>query len=188
MKNRVCILFAFVFSCLFLYDVQAQENYEYLQSQSFGVGYFGDLYSHTGYLVFGEVALNKRENQLLAKVSFINYTYIGYTENYWLLPELVFRRNTNEPYYREFSIGAGVLHQAADSKMNDDNLEEFIENNSGYLLFAPSITARYGFNFDFKNGAALVPNIGIRVFYLHPFDDLWLLKSVVDLSLSYKLK
>jgi len=188
MKNRIFIMLVLVFSCLFIHKTQAQENYENLKSKSFGVGYFGDLYSHSGYLVFGEVTLNKRQNQLLAKVNFINYRYIGYTQNYWLLPELVFRRNTNEPYYREFSIGVGVLYQEADRKVNEYYLEEFLEKNSGYLLFASSLTARYGLNLNFKNGTALIPNIGIRVFYLHPFNDLWLLKTVVDLSVSYQIK
>ena len=169
-------------------STKGQTNFEHLPSISIGVGYFGEQLTHPGVVVFGEFALNKAQNQFLARLNVMGYRHRGHTASLMVLPELLFRRNTKNFHYWEASLGLGALSQWADRKVLAYEQGQFVERRSGWVYFAPSFGLRYGHSFRLGNGHLLTPNIGGRVFLQYPFNNFWLFRAALDLSISYQLK
>ncbi len=188
MRNRQFLLLSLIFTFLLSTKVKGQISYDDLPGISIGVGYFGELITHPGLVIYGEVALNKGRNQLLTRLNLINYRHKGHTRNHLLLPEIIFRRNTKKLNHWEASIGLGTLYQKADSRVYEFEEGAFIRKNSGWFYFAPSLGVRYGRTISLSNGNILTPNIGGRLFYQYPFNDFWLLRTAIDLSVSYQIK
>lgn len=185
MKMNIPLL---IVGLLMSYTIDAQTSEAELPRLSVGVGYFGELLTHGGWVVFGELSLNESQNQLLTRVNFINYRHKGHTKNFSLFPELVLRRNTAKGNYWEGAIGAGALYQKADSRIYEYEEERFDEKKSGWFYFMPSLGLRYGRTIQLSNGNLLTPNLGARAFYQYPFNDFWLFRTAVDLSISYQIK
>jgi len=182
---------ALVFSVLALLTIKtatAQIADESLPSITIGVGYFGELITHPGFVVFGEMALNKHQSQLAARLNLAHFRHRGHTRSFLLLPEFIFRRNTRSCNFWEASLGAGATYQRADSRALEYENGDFVERQSGWLYFTPSVGARFGRHIYLNNGRALSPSIGGKFFYQYPFNDFWLSRTAVDVSISYQLK
>lgn len=182
------ILIAFELSVLPFQNTSAQISYDHLPSISIGVGYVGELLTHPGLVVYSEVAINKGRNQLLGRLNYMHYRHRAHTRSHLLLPELTVRRHTRGSSFWEAAIGLGALAQWADAPVREYDQGEFGERRSGWLYAAPSMGIRYGRPIILNNGQTLTPNIGGRFFYQYPFNDFFLLRTAVDLSVSYQIK
>ncbi len=182
------MVLAFILAVFFVIKTKAQTELNSIPQISIGIGYFGELLTHPGIVLFSEIALNKTKNQLVARINFIGYRHKGHTRNYFVLPEIIYRRNTKKLNYWEASLGTGLLYQLADSPVYKYRQGAFIKKKSGWFHFAPSFGIRYGKNFSLDNGDFLTPSIGGRMFYQYPFNDMWLLRTGFDLSVSYQIK
>ncbi len=188
MDKKKAIFFPLLLVLLSLRPASAQAPYEELPSISIGIGYFGELATRPGVVVFGEMALTKGKNQLATRLNLAYYRHRGHTRNWLLLPEFLFRRNTKKRNIWEVAIGAGTLRQRADSRVLEYQQGEFVERRSGWFHFTPSLGFRYGRNITLANDNLLAPSIGGRFFYQYPFNDFWLPKVAIDLSVAYQLR
>ncbi|HAA19170.1 MAG TPA: hypothetical protein DCP28_10510, partial [Cytophagales bacterium] len=87
--------------CLLLLPIKGhgQTNFQELPSVSVGIGYFGELFTHPGLVLYGDFALNQDQNQWLTRVNLVHYRHRGHSANTLLLPELLFRRHTTRQSY-----------------------------------------------------------------------------------------
>lgn len=186
---RKVVFFAFVF-VLFLLSVNgmAQIEEERLPTLSVGTGYFGELITHPGIILFGEYALNASQNQYLTRVNIINYRHKAHSINRMITPELVFRRNTQKYIFIELALGCGWLFQKPDTRVLEYKNGNFEETSKGWNYLAPSLAIRAGKSFLLSNNHSLTPSIGLRGYYQYPFNDAWIIRTAIDFSLSYSLK
>ena len=188
MNHRIIAFFLLLTLSTVKQEAWSQAAYDELPSVSIGIGYFGELFTHPGFVVFGEFGINKAQNQLLARMNLIGYRHKGHTQNFIFLPELVYRRNTKNLNYWEASLGTGVMNQRADALVYEFSEGNFTRDNSGWIYFVPSLGIRYGRSFTLSNGDMLIPSVGTRLFYQYPFNDFWLQRVALDLSVSYQIK
>lgn len=184
-------LLSFIFIAFLLSTVssaKAQQGMNTLPKFSVGVGYFGEMLAHPGLTFFSEVASKKTQNQFLVRFNLIGYRHIGHTQNLLVLPEFIFRRNTENLAYVEASVGTGALYQKADSKVIEYNQGFFTEVKRGWFHFTPSFGLRYGHVLQLNKGKTIVPSVGMRLYYLTQFNDTSLMRAALDISVAYKIK
>jgi len=188
MKKIIYIIIGLSTMLMLSNKAEAQFEYEQLPSISIGIGYFGELLLHPGFNLNSEFALNKAEVQLLARLKLANYKHKYYTKNWMFIQELVLRKNTKNFNYWETALGTTYIHQRPDATAYEYNNTEIIENNDGVLSIAPTLGIRYGYTIILPNGNIFAPNIGGRIFYQYPFNDVDLFRAAIDVSASYKIK
>ena len=188
MKNYLPTLIFVVGALVFSTNANAQQTFENFPQFTVGIGYFGELLTHPGVVIFGEYGLNKAQNQYLVRLNLAYYRHKNHTQNYLLLPELIYRRNTQKLNYWEASLGLGGLFQKADRPVYAFDQGAFNIEKSGWIYFVPSLGIRYGNSFQLKNGKSLIPSLGGRIYYQYPFNSQWLLRTAFDLSLAYQIK
>jgi hypothetical protein len=151
------IFFIIIFLCVLYSVALGADERAYvprdIPGSAAGGGYFGELITHPGVSVFGELVFNHSENQILNRISFIYYLHPYQSHNFIFLPELVYRRWTSRLRFFEFALGAGVQHQSPASIVYTPTDDGFEETGGGYFYFAPSIGLRYGRSFRLKKGS-----------------------------------
>lgn len=183
--QRIILLVAFI--CLFSLNTKAQFQLEQLPVISIGVGYFGELLTHPGFVIFGEYAITQSQNQLLTRLNVNHYRHKAHTKNWMITPEIIYRRNTDKMNFFELALGLGGLNQHADSKVLVYSEDGFEESTKGWNYFAPSLAVKTGKYLNYKN-TQIAPFVGFRTFGLNPFNSDTLWRFAFDLGISYKFK
>ncbi len=168
------------------YHTVAQDQDASNPQVSLGVGYFGELFTHPGISLFGEVDLP--EISWLVRSSLVYYRHAGHTHNGLLLPELAWRKQVFRQSFMEVSAGAGVLFQRPDAPVWAYAEDGSFQEVAGWrAYFSPAIGARIGRSLSLSGGQELLPSLGGRLFSLYPFNDMWLMRGAIDISLSVKI-
>lgn len=150
-----------------------------------GVGYFGELFTHPGIVVFGELALNENQNQVLIKTNFIYYRHRQYNKNWIVLPEVILRRNMTASYHVDLALGLGWLYQKPDGEVLDfSNPDVFTVTDKGWSYALPSVGLSVGKHFNHQ----WTSSIGLRGMYQTSFNGTGLWHPAVDVELGYWLK
>lgn len=182
-------LISFIFIVIVLtFASSAKAQVNTLPKFSVGVGCFGEMLAHPGVALFSEVASKKTQNQFLVRFNLIGYRHKGHTQNLYILPEFIFRRNTEKLAFVEASIGTGALYQKADTKVVEYNQGFFTEVKRGWFYFTPSFGLRYGRTLQLNKGKTIFPSAGLRLYYLTQFNDTNLMRAALDISVAYKIK
>lgn len=184
--KKFILTFAFLSFFLFGYSQKELQNHQIIR---LGIGYFGELPTHPGLVIFGEFAVNQKQNQILFKTNLIYYRHQKYSNNWAILPEVVFRKHVTNNYYFDGSVGLGWFYENPDGDNLDfTNIQAFSLRDKGWHYALPSIAIRMGKQFDLVTENPFFSSIGLRGMYQTTFSGVGLWRSAVDIEMGHTIK